>query len=75
MNFIIRILREELKMSEEKFIGLLKEKGLYDVCSMICYPIIQSKHKKGELDKDVDEELKVEKDWRVGLSKRGGVDE
>lgn len=64
-----------LPEDKEEFLDLMKKKGVYDSCSMICYPKIQSKFLKGELDKDVAAKMKREKDWRISLSKRKDVEE
>jgi hypothetical protein len=64
-----------LPEEKEEFLALMKEKGLYDTCSMLCYPTIQSKFKKGELHPDVHSKIKTEKDYRISLSKRKGLEE
>ena len=43
-----------------KFIELLKSKGHWEECSMICYPKIQSKVVKKELHADLIEKVKLE---------------
>jgi putative RecB family exonuclease len=64
-----------LPEEKEEFLALLKEKGIYDACSMICYSSIQSKFKKGELHPDVHGKITTEKDWRISLSKRKDMEE
>lgn len=64
-----------LPEEKEEFLALMKEKGLYDTCSMLCYPTIQSKFKKGELHPDVHSKIKTEKDYRISLSKRKNEEE
>jgi len=59
----------------KKFIELLKKKGHWEECSMICYPKIQSKVIKEELHPDLIEKVKLEKDKRINLSKRKDVGE
>lgn len=59
----------------KKFIELLKSKGHWEECSMICYPKIQSKVIKEELHPDLIEKVKLEKDKRISLSKRKDVEE
>jgi putative RecB family exonuclease len=54
----------------KEFIELLKKKGHWEECSMICYPKIQSKVIKKELHADLIEKVKLEKDKRISLSKR-----
>ncbi|MBS3141095.1 PD-(D/E)XK nuclease family protein [Candidatus Woesearchaeota archaeon] len=63
---------EKIILPEEKeeFIALLKEKGIYDACSMICYPKLQSKYFKNELHPHVHGKITKEKDFRLTLSKR-----
>lgn len=63
-----------LPEEKEEFLALMKEKGIYDACSMICYPKISSQFKKGELHPHVAGKIRVEKDWRVGLRKRANKD-
>ena len=58
-----------------KFIELLKNKGHWEECSMICYPKIQSKVIKKELHADLLEKVKLEKDKRISLSKRKDLEE
>jgi len=68
------VLPEDDELKEE-FIRLLKEKGIYDECSMICYSKIQSKVIKKEIHPDLIEKVKLEKDYRLSLSKRKDVEE
>jgi len=56
--------------NSEELIKLLKDKGIWNELSMICYPRLNSSAIKGNLDKDIKNKLKIEKDYRVGLSKR-----
>ncbi|MBS3065540.1 PD-(D/E)XK nuclease family protein [Candidatus Pacearchaeota archaeon] len=68
---------EKIILPEEKeeFLALLREKGVYDACSMVCYPKLQSKYFKGELHKDIHDKITKEKDWRISLSKRDDLNE
>jgi len=59
----------------EKFIGLLKEKGLWDELSMVCYPKLNSKVIKNEIEKEIKDAVEIEKDFRLSLSKRKDVEE
>ena len=63
---------EKIILPEEKeeFLALMKEKGLYEECSMICHPKIQSKYFRGELHPDIHAKIQKEKDFRISLSKR-----
>ncbi len=60
---------------KEKFIQLMKAKGIYDDCSMICYPRLNSKVIKGDIDADLKKMVNIEKDFRLNLSKRKGDEE
>ena len=59
-----------LPEDRKKFISLLKKKGLYEEFSMICYPALNSKILKGEVDKQVIKQVTTEKDFKVTLSKK-----
>jgi putative RecB family exonuclease len=59
----------------KEFIELLKSKGHWEECSMICYPRIQSKAVKKEFHPDIMEKVKLEKDKRISLSKRKDLEE
>ena len=65
---------EKCLMPEDKeaFVKLLKEKGLWEVYSMICYPKINSGVIKGEIDEEIKSKCEVVKDYRLSLSKRKG---
>jgi len=41
---------------------------------MICYPKVKSKILKSELPKDLRDKVRIEKDKRISLSKRKGID-
>jgi len=64
---------EKIVLPEEKtqFIQLLKDKGIYEDYSMINYSRLNSKIIKGDL-KEIKEQVKIEKDFRVSLSKKKG---
>ncbi len=68
---------EKCLMPEDKevFVKLLRDKGLYEAYSMICYPKINSGVIKGEIDEDVRSMCEVVKDFRLSLSKRKDVEE
>jgi len=59
----------------EKFIELIKKKGLWDDLSMVCYPRLNSKVIKGDVDEDVKSAVEIVKDYRLNLSKRKDVEE
>ena len=59
----------------KEFIDMLKKKGHWEECSMICYPKVQSKVIKKELHADLIELVRLEKDKRISLSKRNGAEE
>jgi putative RecB family exonuclease len=60
---------------KDKFIQLMKDKGIYEDCSMICYPRLQSKVLKNDIDKELKKMCQIEKDFRLSLSKRKDVEE
>lgn len=60
---------------KDKFIELMKKKGIYEDCSMVCYPRLQSKVLKNEIDKELKNMCEVEKDFRLSLSKRKDLEE
>jgi hypothetical protein len=60
---------------KEELIKLLKEKNLWDEFEMLNYMKFNSHGRKGELDKDVMNEIEIGEDIRISLSKRKDVDE
>lgn len=60
---------------KDKFIQLMKDKGIYEDCSMVCYPRLQSKVLKDDIDKELKKMCEIEKDFRLSLSKRKDVEE
>jgi len=56
----------------EKFIELLKKKGLWDDWNMLSYAKVNSGVLKGDVDKDIKKMIELEKAFRVGLSRRKG---
>jgi len=64
-----------LPENKEELIALLKEKGLWEECSMICYPKINSKVIKGEIEDEIKEKVSIEKDFRLNLSRRKDLEE
>ena len=58
-----------------KFIDLLKEKGLWEKYSMVCYSKINSGVNSGELDEDVCGMCERVKDFRISVSRRKGEGE
>lgn len=61
--------------NKDKFIQLMKDKGIYEDCSMVCYPRLQSKVLKDDIDKELKKMCQIEKDFRLSLSKRKDVEE
>ncbi|MCD6229613.1 MAG: PD-(D/E)XK nuclease family protein [Candidatus Diapherotrites archaeon] len=55
---------------KEKITRVLKEKGLYDENSMVCYSKLNSKILKNDIDKQIIGMVEEEKDYRVSLSKK-----
>jgi len=70
-----KIVLPEDEVEKEQFIQLLKDKGIWNEVSMICYPKLSSKAMKNELDKSINEKLGREKDFRISLSKRKDLEE
>ena len=53
----------------------MKDLGVYEECSMVCYPKLNSKVIKGEIDKKIISSVDIVKDFRLSLSKRKEVEE
>jgi len=64
-----------LPEDKEELIELIKEKGLWEEFSMICYPKISSSVIKGNVDKEIKNKISIEKDFRLNLSRRKDVEE
>ena len=61
--------------NKEKFIQLMKDKGLYEELSMVCYPRLNSKVISGEIDDELKKMVDIIQDFRLSLSKRKDVEE
>jgi len=61
--------------NKEKFIQLMKDKGLYEELSMVCYPRLNSKVVSGEIDEELKKMVDIIQDFRLSLSKRKDVEE
>jgi len=70
-----KIVMPENPEEKEKFIQLMKDKGIYEECSMICYPRLNSKILKNEVEESVKNKVEIVKDWRLSLSKRRDTEE
>ncbi len=70
-----KIVIPEEKEAKEKFIELMKKKGIYEECSMVCYPRLNSMILKEEVDKAIRKGVEIEKGFRINLSKRKDVGE
>jgi len=68
---------EKIVMPEDKagFIQMIKDKGLYDELSMICYPKLNSRVIKGDIENGIKNAVNIEKDFRLSLSKRKEAEE
>ncbi len=66
-----KIVLPEGEKEKADFINLMKKKGIYEECSMVCYPKLNSKILNDELGEEIKSKVKIEKDWRISLSKRG----
>jgi len=69
-----KIVLPEDDEEREKFTQLLKDKGLWDEFSMVSYFKLNSQVLKGEVDKDVKDKLKIDKSFRLSLSKKKGIE-
>lgn len=49
---------------------LIKARGLYEELSMLNYPGLRSRIVKGEIHKDIASLAKIEKEYRVGITKK-----
>ena len=65
-----RIVMPEDAKEKEAFIKLLKDKGLWDEFSMVCYPRLSSRIVKGEIEDDIKDKVKIEKSFRINISRR-----
>ncbi|MBS3114923.1 PD-(D/E)XK nuclease family protein [Candidatus Woesearchaeota archaeon] len=65
-----KIVLPEDAEAKAAFIKLMKDKGIYEECSMVCYPKLNSKALKGELEGEIRGMVEIVKDWRVSLSRR-----
>ena len=70
-----RIVLPKDKKLREKFLQLLKDKGIYEECSMLCYPKINKRIIKGEIEEDINKMVDIEKDFRLTLTKKKDIDE
>lgn len=59
-----------LPEDKDKFIQLLKKKGLYEKFSMICFPKLQSSILNEKIDKSISNLVGKESGFKVGLSKK-----
>lgn len=65
-----KIVMPEDEEDKKKFIQLIKDKGLWEECSMVCYPKINSKILKNEIEEEIKDKVDIVKDFRLSLSKR-----
>lgn len=72
---IEKVVLPEDDKEKAKFIQLLKDKGLWEEFSMICYPKVSSKILKGEMDKEISSKVQIEEDFRISLAKRKNTEE
>jgi hypothetical protein len=52
-------------------IELMKDKGIYEDCSMVCYPRLNSCVVRGDIDEELKKLVDIVKDWRVSVGKKG----
>lgn len=72
---IDKIVMPEDEEEKAKFIKLMKDLGVYEECSMVCYPKLNSKILKGEIKQEIRDAVDIVKDFRLSLSKRKGEGE
>jgi hypothetical protein len=60
---------------KEAFIKLMKDRGVYEECSMVCYPKLNSRVLKGDIHADLKEKCEIVRDVRVSLSKRKDLED
>jgi putative RecB family exonuclease len=70
-----KIVMPEDEEEKKKFIKLMKDLGVYEECSMVCYPRLNSKIINDEIDKKIQNMVDIVQDWRLSLSKRKDVEE
>lgn len=66
---IEKVVLPEDEKEKANFIQLLKDKGLWEEFSMICYPKINSKVLKNEVDNEIKSKVTIEEDFRISLAK------
>jgi putative RecB family exonuclease len=70
-----KIVMPEDDEDKAKLIKLIKDLGVYEECSMLCYPKLNSKVLKDEIDKKIQKMVDIVKDFRLSLSKRKDVED
>lgn len=60
---------------KDKFIQLIKDKGLWDNYSMINYFRVKGDFAKGQIDEDLKKMCQLDKDFRLSLSKRKDIED
>lgn len=70
-----KIVLPEDDEQKAKFIKLMKDLGVYDECSMVCYPKLNSKVIKGEIEEEIKDAVEIVKDFRLSLSKRKDMED
>jgi len=58
---------------KKKFVKMLKDKGLWESYSMLCYPKLNSGVLRGNVEKDIEKMLEIIKEVRISLKKREEV--
>ncbi len=67
---------DKIVMPEDRgaFEKLLRDKGVWDEYSMLSYAKLNSDVIKGDVDKEIKKEVKIEKGFRLSLGKRNDVE-
>ncbi|MCF7860888.1 PD-(D/E)XK nuclease family protein [Candidatus Woesearchaeota archaeon] len=55
---------------KDAFLNLIKEKGIYEEVSMLCYPKLTSRINKNQIDPEIISLTSKETDYRISVSKR-----
>jgi len=72
MKEVEKIVLPSDSVERGRFVSLLKEKGLWEEYSMVCYSKINSSVISGDCDSEIKDMCEVVRDFRVSLKKRKG---
>jgi len=60
---------------KDKFIQLMKDKGIYEDCSMVCFPKLKSKILNGDIANEFKDRIDIIKDCKISLKKRDDIED